>query len=103
MSGGSFEYLFVQAPEDMRQDLLEAMAEALVEYEGHAQAWMNTVLVAELRRKFVETADALLDDGLADVWKAVEWQHSHDGFTGQVEKALREYNARQKITYLNGM
>lgn len=92
MSGGSFDYLCFAETDALPQRLaqVEEMADALAAYpDGEAASLDTHELVAIIR-----TAERRIEARrrrLADVWKAVEWHHSHDYGPDAVGRALKAY------------
>jgi len=82
MSGGSYDYLYFNAPEmGGHRGQLEAMAERLdqLPYAKEAAAATRRILLA------------LDDEALAEVWHAVEWWDSGDYGEDQVRSATSKY------------
>lgn len=87
MSGGSYNYLYLNVPElGGHREHLEAMAARLdgLPYAAKAAAATRQIL-------------AVLDDeALAGVWQAVEWWDSADYSEDQVREAVAEYEEHLK-------
>lgn len=82
MSGGSYDYLYWRVPElGGHRHQLEAMAERL-------EALPYATGVAAATRRILE---AISDEKLADVWRAVEWWDSGDYGEDQVRQVIDEY------------
>jgi hypothetical protein len=84
MSGGSYNYLHVRAPDEIRglKREIAAMAEALSAYSAVAA---RTKAIAEALERAAAEADAL-----ADVWHAQEWVESGDWSPASVRAAAIE-------------
>ncbi|MFE4867721.1 hypothetical protein [Streptomyces sp. NPDC056682] len=89
MSGGSYDYLYWQVPElGGHVGQLEAMAERLEALPYAAEA-------AAATRRILE---AISDEKLADVWRAVEWWDSGDYGEDQVREAIDEHRASLTVS-----
>jgi hypothetical protein len=91
MSGGSFNYLCHQEPEDLtnREQELEDMINELTKC-GHEDAAKETyALLLEVRRFKVRAAT--IRNRMYKVWHAVEWWKSGDSLYGVVDDAMRRY------------
>jgi hypothetical protein len=87
MSGGSYDYLYFHVAElGGRRGDLETMAARL---EGLPYA----VEAAAATRRILE---AISDEKLAKVWRAVEWWDSGDYDEDQVREAVAEYEEHLK-------
>jgi hypothetical protein len=91
MSGGSFEYMYIKDVEDLinRNDLLERMRDALIEF-GAEDAARET----EEFRLFLRQIEARTDvymKRLGPVWHAVEWKVSCDWGMDQLLQKIHEY------------
>jgi hypothetical protein len=94
VSGGSFDYLYMRALDEVlaRQTDLHSMADTLEsEFPGSAAARDTRALVDELtelwRRWEAEPLRKLRDGP----WYAIEWWQSNDWGRDQAEAAIREY------------
>ncbi len=83
MSGGSYSNLYfqVQCEGQIDREILERMAERLGEL-GHKDA----------EARIAEALSTL--DGMADIFKAVEWYDSSDWPISSVTKAIEEWRER---------
>jgi hypothetical protein len=87
MSGGSYKYLYFQVSElGGNRGELESMAARLDGLPYAAQA-------AAATRRILE---AISDEKLAAVWRAVEWWDSGDYGEDQVREAVAEYEEHLK-------
>jgi hypothetical protein len=91
MSGGSYEYLFLNeaATTLTNMDHLESMANRLTEL-GFEDAALETEEVLLACRHFIRRYNARRER-LAPVWKAVEWKDSGDTGIKEVEDAIKKY------------
>lgn len=94
MSGGSYDYLYLQSDDLSRhRSMVAAMAQRL---EGLPYA---TAAAAETRRILALLADAQASaERLADVWRAVEWWDSGDSGGDAVVVALGKYRNTSTTT-----
>jgi hypothetical protein len=91
MSGGSFDYLCYAVEIGTlgeRRGAIEAMAQALDEYDQPAAA-----KAADRTRAVLAALDAAdeLARQLSDVWHAVEWHHSSDWGEEDVLEVLQKH------------
>lgn len=98
MSGGSYGYLeladgllgLIERRVHLEDvfNRLNSMDET--EFPGAAKAAEKTGALLTIISQYDQTIDVLTDD-LKEVWHAVEWEDSNDGFAGQIQEALTEY------------
>lgn len=97
MSGGSFNYLtYVSNLSELLEkwEELGRMAEALDEYGANDAA----MVTREIIRRVDELEDyvqRILEAGLDEVWKAVEWHHSSDYGEEKVHTAIKEWSEKR--------
>lgn len=101
MSGGSFDYLYTAYDYEGINGLLHyrkqlvAMQKALQDYPHSELAVASTARLIKALDDVDQIVRSLLDDdGLANVFKAVEWHHSGDLGLEDVEHSLTAFNKR---------
>lgn len=93
MSGGSFKYLFCKEPQDLFDwDCMESLEgiEAFLIKEGYTDVAKDTRRLIEYV-KSAEVRISVLQEQLADVFKAVEWYVSADYGRDTLEKKIEAY------------
>ena len=80
MSGGSYNYLYLQGDNGVEPWVLTAMADRL-DRLGEKEA-------AEITRSFLPPSD---DHPIRQLWHAVEWRDSNDWGDDQLQEAINKY------------
>lgn len=94
MSGGSYDYLYLQSDDLSRnRRMIEEMARRLEGLPYASEAATDT------RRILTLLADAqALAERLADVWRAVEWWDSGDYGEDDAQDAIAKYRSASTTT-----
>ena len=93
MSGGSYNYLFMQLSDDVYDFSalaeMESMASRLIEL-GYVDAGKETLHLKYTIEQSMARTEVMLER-LADVWKAVEYYDSSDSGIERVEEEIKKY------------
>lgn len=92
MSGGEYEYLYIQDAHTLmlKTHIIQAMADRLAELGYASDAARETQELLLTVRQYENRID-VMQARLAGVWKAVEWCDSGDWGEDEIKRALGKY------------